>query len=181
MQQLVLPPWAQKAQSLSLIAEEKQIESMDAAIDSEFHEYLEDDTHFSSMFTVHDKSQCIDRTQAGQDWTKFIEEQDTSANTITGSDLPEWIEERKDYIRAVSRKNPNETALSKLSNNVLLHLIYAGDTAAEKVYNSRNLARKLDCEIIFEYASILENGKIEIHNGHAGTQEAAYYRSCLKA
>lgn len=176
--QIQLPKWAQKAQSLSLINETRYNESMAATIDSEWHEYLEDDTRFSSLFTVHDKSQCIDRTQAGKDWAKFIEEQDTSANTITGSDLPEWIEERKEYIK--ERKNPNENALSKLSNNVLLHLIYAGDQAAERVYNSRNLARKLNCEILFEYAK-LENGRIQIHHEHAGTQEAAYYRQQLRA
>lgn len=178
--QVQLPTWAQKAQSLSLINEARTDESRAAELDSEFHEYLEDDTHFSSMFTVHDKSQCIDRTQAGQDWAKFIEEQDTSANTITGSDLPEWIEERKQVIN-YNKNKKEDSALSQLSNNILLHLIYAGDQAAQRVYDSRNLAKRLDCEILFEYASILENGKIEVHHGHAGTQEAAYYRSCLRA
>jgi hypothetical protein len=175
--QQILPKWAQKAQSISLVNEAKQIESEAAASDSEWHEQIENDTRFSSLFTDHDPSQCFDRSQQSKDWLKFLEEQDTSAHTLVGSDLPEDIQQTRN---AINNFKQNENPLKRLSTNVLRHLVNAGDKQAQKILNIRELPRKLGIEIVFERGVQLANGHMKIETGYAGSEEATYYRKSAR-
>jgi hypothetical protein len=166
------PNWIKRAQSLSLAAEIRQEEANVMEMDSEIHEDIEDDTKFSSLFVVHDKQQCEDRTQKGLDWKKFTEERNSSANTITGSDLPE------DHKPKFEPKDTGNQ-MRKLSTTFLRHLAICDDKRAQRILDVRDLPKKLGVEMIINKGGILANGTLKIESGWAGTEEAEYYRKSL--
>lgn len=136
--------WIEESRSLSLIREEIMSEVIANQIDSEYHEYLEDDIRFSSLFVDHDPSQCVDHSQEALDWKKFTEDQDTSAHTITGSDLPEDIQEMR------TPKIQKSSPMAIISNATLKQLASLGDTQAARILQlKQNLLNQLGIRILF--------------------------------
>jgi hypothetical protein len=162
------PVWLEKAKSLSVINEERAVRARAEREDSEWHEQLQDDSHLSSLFCVHDPSICQDRSQKALDWKKFTEERALQSNTI----LDDTPEDRSPKFPPEKPGNP----LNKLSSKTLQHLVNAGDKRAKRILDLRELPKKLGCEIVIEKGVILENGTLKVDHGWASGETAEWYR-----
>ncbi len=165
------PLWLEKAKSLSLIQSERLAESQASVLDSEWHEQLQDDSHLSSLFCVHDPSICQDKSQQALDWKKFTEERGLQSHTI----LDDTPEDRSPKFPPEKPGNP----LTKLSSKTLQHLVNAGDKRAKRILDLRELPKKLGCEIVIEKGIVMENGTLGVDHGWASGETAEWYREMV--
>ncbi len=162
------PLWIEKIKSQSLIQEERAIRARAENEDSEWHEQLQDDSHLSSLFCVHDPDQCNDHSQKAIDWKKFTEERGLQSHTI----LDDTPEDRSPKLPQEKPGNP----LNKLSSKTLQHLVNAGDKRAKRILDLRELPKKLGCEIVIEKGIVMENGTLRVDHGWASGETAEWYR-----